>query len=290
MKSRIWLARIIALLGGTLAGVLLMTLVTEGYYRWQESRATSITAACEWKPDYKIGFVNPPNQQCRQVSPEFVSQYSFNSDGNPDREFDPSAEYTVLALGDSHTRAVGVSNEQAWPKVAERLLQKRLRSHVQVINTGVGGFSIGQEYFLMERFLDKYKPMHVILGFTLASDAYDIRTPEMGGFVFGGQFERDYFDVENGALVIKHGSSPPVPADTRGTLGVKQFFLEHSALYRGARRGAIGQYAARFLRRFGVNVWDSADSVLGRNLSPVDAKAWKIDELLLDRGFAQIGR
>jgi len=274
--------------------------MAEFYYRHM-LRSFARTPGCFWVTDPVTGFANAPNGQCHTVTAEFDTWMSYNSDGNPSPEFNPDPRAcTVMALGDSHTSAVGVSSGEAWPNLLESRLKSGFQQPFQVVNTGVAGYSVGQEYSKMEEYIGKFKPRHVVLGLSLATDFYDIRPPGQNGFVYGSDLMRPYYDVENGVLVLK--PAPPIPskggtADPSAPRGhtsfirsIKPYFEGHSALYHAIYRGAIGQYGVRLMRKFGVNPWPNADSTLARNLDPVDRHSWLVVEKLLEQFQDVLGR
>jgi hypothetical protein len=272
---------------GTGFGILFALLLAEIYYRVTDV-AVSMTPGCEWVADPETGFANPRNKNCHAVTPEFECTYTYNSDGNAGHEFNPDPNlYTVMALGDSHTVGVGVDSAQAWPNIMEKTFGPACGHPLQVVNTGVGGFSLGQEFMTMKKFLPKMKPRHVVLGLSLATDAYDIRTPEQGGFVYGGQFDRPYPDVMDGKLVFRNSANEKKPTPQEGSYEtsfqtrMRNFLIDHSALFRATYRGAVGQTAVQVLRRFGANPWPNAESVLAKNLNPTDQHSWLIIEKLL---------
>ena len=103
-----------------------------------------------------------------------------NSDGlrNAD-EFDNEHDFVILAVGDSFTFGPYVPNEDTWPAQLERLLDIDLgtRSTAQVLNAGVSGYTIVDEYhYLYERGV-KLEPDLVIIAF-FPNDISDMRTLE----------------------------------------------------------------------------------------------------------------
>ena len=283
---------------GLLMGTLISLVAGETYYRLA-TRDDFYTPGCRWVKDDEIGFVNPPNKVCRHRTPEFDYVFSLNSDGHPDDEtrlYDNAC--IVMALGDSHTRALGVSNQDAWPDVVERSLREYDGRDWQVINMGVVGYNLGQELQLMNRYVDKYKPTHVMLAFSMATDAWDIRTPAQGGFVYGSSFARDYYDTEDGELLLRRHAdriasdgiassktANPTDAPVQNAslvLKLKEFLEGRSKLYPILKRGPIGRYVTSGLRRFGIIIWDSAEPVLAKDLSPTDALSWLLVERILD--------
>src|SRR5690606_12612594 len=102
----------------------------------------------------------------------------------------------ILALGNSHTMATGVSQHETWAKVLQAQLSKEHAKPYRVYNAGIGGYSLHQ-YLL--RLIDQgplVKPHYVIVGFTFASDLYDLLPPSKGGWVFFQGTPRTYFDFD----------------------------------------------------------------------------------------------
>lgn len=265
----------------------------EVYFRLTSDEPIT-TEDCHWIEDKSIGFINPPNKSCRYKTSEFDYKYSYNSDGHKDEEtrlYDSAC--IVMALGDSHTLGVGVSNNDSWPNVVESILLERDQRDWQVINMGVAGYNLGQEYQMMNRYLDKYKPNHVILAFSMATDAYDIRTPSQGGFIYGSIYNRDYYNIVNGELkLIKSGNENinknKIPDEnlepnifSTWIIRIKKLLSKHSVFYTSVSRGKIGQIGTFVFRQFGVNLWPSAETVLSESLSPIDSKSWLLVEKLL---------
>lgn len=77
----------------------------------------------------------------------------------------PAGTLRVLALGDSHTQGYEVRQEATFSADAERYLAFR-NVKVEVINTGVSGFSTAEELVLLENEGYKYRPDVVVLGFS----------------------------------------------------------------------------------------------------------------------------
>lgn len=283
---------------GLLLGIGCSLVAGEIYYRVL-ARNDQAAPECERIPDEVIGFVNPPSQRCRHRTAEFDYAYSFNSDGHADSETRLyQGAPLIMALGDSHTRGVGVGNEDAWPNVLEHILRNEDGRDWQVVNMAVAGYNLGQELQLMDRFLDEYRPVHVVLGFSLATDVYDIRTPQQGGFVYLSRFPRAYYDVEDGRLVTRRSQpAPALRAGRRGSrswdvgsLATKEFWRGRSKLFLALHRGIVGRYGVRLMRRLGVDVWKGIEPILARKLSPTDAHSWLLVERLLEQFADRLGR
>ena len=136
----------------------------------------------------------------------------------------------VLALGDSHTYAVGVSQQEAWPNALEQMLFHGNLDAGTVYNSGVAGYSLGQYLVRYRTLRAALKPQVVVIGFSMATDLYDLVPPRLGGFVYGSEAGRLYFDLDDqGRLLEKRdlvgqrldrvevtGHAIDEPADPRG--------------------------------------------------------------------------
>lgn len=103
-----------------------------------------------------------------------------NSDGLRNaEEFDNEHDFVVLAVGDSFTFGPYVPNEDTWPAQLERLLDTVLypRATSQVLNGGVSGYTIVDEYHYLHERGVKLEPDLVIIAF-FPNDISDMRTLE----------------------------------------------------------------------------------------------------------------
>ena len=69
---------------------------------------------------------------------------------------------TILFLGDSLTEGLGVTKENAFPKLVETLIQKELKKSITVINGGVSGSTSSDGLARLKWYLKK-KPYIVFL-------------------------------------------------------------------------------------------------------------------------------
>jgi lysophospholipase L1-like esterase len=269
--------RLAALALGLGMGLLLAGGLGEAWFRYLRRHDFQ---DCKWSPDPELGFVNHVGP-CRIRTAEFDVRYEHNREGFHDDEVADPRRPVILALGDSHTWAVGVSKDEAWPNVLERLLADQSPSPA-VINMGVPGYNLGQEYLLMRRYQRQLRPRAAVLAFSMATDAYDIRPPRYGGFVYGAQYPRTYFDLDgNGELILARGGTAPA-ADSALTR-LKGFLLERSQLYGAIRRSAAAYYAVPLLRLLGVSAWPNMDGILATRLGPADENSWRLIDKLLRR-------
>jgi len=154
-----------------------------------------------------LGWVPPPGKATVSTH-EYVAHYDVNSLGMNDEPVegtDRRSRMRILALRDSHTFAVGVSQGKVSPNVLESFLFKKDVEAGTVYNAGSVGYSLGQ-YLLRMRDLEAVlDPQIVVIGFSLATDLYDFIPPRLGGFVYGHPWGRVYFDLDqDGSLLEVH--------------------------------------------------------------------------------------
>src|SRR5262245_14523296 len=172
---------------------------------WARSVEPEIMITAENVPDPQLGWLPKPGNY-RHVTPEFDIPISVNSLNMNDREYGPAdlvSTNRILVVGDSHTFAIGASPSQTWSK----LLEARLfpgRKNGFVANAAVIGYSVGQYLERFRGLKEKFRPSLVLVGFSMATDLYDLMPPDHGQFVYGGNAGRVYFDLEpNGELIEK---------------------------------------------------------------------------------------
>jgi lysophospholipase L1-like esterase len=123
----------------------------------------------------------------------------------------------ILAVGDSFTSGEEVEDDETWPAHLQRLLGRR------VLNAGVSGYGFDQIVLRAEQIVPDRQPSAVVVSFI----ADDVRRTEMRR---QWSAEKPYFDIENGALVLRNVPVPPQP-DPRTTLGFWQRTLGYSFLF-----------------------------------------------------------
>ena len=279
MRVRRLAFRLVALAIGLGTGLVLAGGIGEAWFRYLRRHDFQ---DCSWASDPELGFVNHAGP-CRIRTAEFDVRYEHDRHGFHDDEVTDPGRPVILALGDSHTWAIGVSKDEAWPNVLERLLADARGPAPAVVNMGVPGYNLGQEYLQLRRYRAELRPRAVVLAFSMATDAYDIRPPRYGGFVYGAQYARSYFDLDgSGGLILLHGRSASHERDSALTR-VKAFLLERSQLYGALRRSAAAYYAVPLLRRIGVRAWPNMDGILAARLGPEDEHSWRLIEALLRR-------
>ncbi len=197
-----------------------------------------------------------------------------------DADFDPGMErdkVRIMALGDSHTYAVGVSMEETWAKVLERRLNETAGGVVvRTCNAGVPGYNLHQ--YLM-RLIDQgpiIRPRYVIVGLSYATDFYDLLPPDRGGWIYGGDMARHYFDFDAGGVLTERvwrmeerGQIPreSLNAQRLSAQSVREF-LDRSSTFRFLRRSRLALFAGSKLRLGGQSLWPNMEVILERDVSP----------------------
>ena len=255
--------------------------------------AELISRSLEPKTEGEVALVNDPNLgwlpkpgMYKGTSAEYSATASINSLNMNDREVtksDMESENRILALGDSHTFAVGASTYESWPKRLETRLFPNRESGV-VWNAAVSGYSVGQYLERFRGLKDRLHPSLVLVGFSMATDLYDLIPPERGGFVYGGNASRVYFDLSpSGELVEKTYSSKgavQVPSTKKDiSLRIREV-LERFSLYRRLKRSNLATWIAVH-RPGGVSLWPGLDTALKKELTEDDKYRWLLAERIL---------
>jgi lysophospholipase L1-like esterase len=280
------------------ASLLVSALIVEAAFRILERsrRNTEIGDGCWIVPDARWGWRLPPGT-CAVQTFEFTAHSSNNSLSMNDEPFVAEQDLSktrVLALGDSHTQAIGVNTTEAWPKVLQRSLEASTGEPFRVYNSGTAGYSLHQ-YLL--RLIDQgsiVKPDYVVVGLSLATDLFDLLPPERGGWAYFGTLERDYFDFNaSGELTARHWSPQPaaaasalVPnrsADSMFSVRRVRQGLEHVAMFRYLRHSSLALTIGATVRIGGQSLWPNMDAVLERDISPEHEYNWRLAFALLDR-------
>jgi lysophospholipase L1-like esterase len=123
-----------------------------------------------WEWDEKLHYKHRPNIVRHWVSynnkPIIINAYGQHDDPFPIKK--PSKELRILNLGDSITMGHGVTKDETYSKYLETFLLDSLKNYqtVQVINTGVQGYSTFQELEVLKRGMN-FQPDVVTIGFCL---------------------------------------------------------------------------------------------------------------------------
>jgi hypothetical protein len=88
----------------------------------------------------------------------------------------PRGVFRILVLGDSVTVGANVRQEQAYPKVLERLLKSVYGPRIQVVNSAVGGWDPFQYAQYFEHYGYQFEPDLILIGFFVGNDTFDAHT------------------------------------------------------------------------------------------------------------------
>ena len=111
--------------------------------------ATHHKTFCEY--DELLGWKHKSNVNLTFVTPEYSSLLSFNEKGHrgPNIEYNnPDNKFRILILGDSFAEGYTVNFDDLFSEVLKRELEGLAGQDIEIINTGVGGYSTDQELLL----------------------------------------------------------------------------------------------------------------------------------------------
>jgi hypothetical protein len=160
--------------------------------------------------DKSLGWFPIPNSQ-RIFKASRTISISHNSKGfrDPEPLFDDKPR--IAFIGDSYTWGYDAETE-------ERFTEKLRVRHPEwrIYNLGVCGYSTDQEYLLLQKYFDEYKPDFVFLVFCTENDDGGNGSNSGGGVYF-----KPYYEPVNGGLKLR---GVPVPGSD------KVFCMAHPVL------------------------------------------------------------
>ncbi|MBY0523148.1 MAG: hypothetical protein K2R98_07100 [Gemmataceae bacterium] len=280
--------RLVSLSLSLLASFVVVEIIFRLLEHGEQSQTFTEGPGGAWVADARWGW-KPAKGTFRVGTPEFVASGTINELHMNDLPPQPGdeAKTRVLVLGDSHTFAVGVSQHEAWPKRLEHKLNgddnlPRYRTY----NAACPGYSVHQYLLRLADQGPLLKPHYVVAGFSYATDLYDLLPPDRGGWIYGDDKERDYFDLdESGTLVEKHSEptrasgseSRSLPAVTiRRTLG-------SFATFRYLRRSNTALWVGSHVKVGGNTLWPNMDVVLEQEIAEKHRYQWELLYALLLR-------
>ena len=221
-------------------------------------------------PDPRWGW-KPSQGSFHSTTAEYDARGSVNELWMNDEPYDAAGDekrVRVLALGDSHTYAVGVSDTETWPKVLQNKLNAAGADRYRVYNASAFGYSMHQ-YVL--RLMDQgpaLHPQYVVLGLSYATDLYDLLPPEHGGWVYGNNTARDYFDFEQNVLAVRHWEPNGSAPEAKRTAQVIRRGLDNLATFRYLRRSSLALFVGSHVKIDGESLWPNMDVVFEKNVPP----------------------
>jgi hypothetical protein len=221
-------------------------------------------------PDLELGWAPLPDRHSTETTSEFSIEARTNHLGLYGRPVDLDADESrlrILALGDSHAAATGVSPRDAWPGALEALVTDELGLSASVYNAGVGAYSLDQYLVRFRRLAETLDPHVVIIGFSTATDFYDVGRLPNGDFVYGNGVGRIYFELaDDGTLVERShlvGTTFETASVTATPLSITlRSWLNELALYRLFKRSDLALWMATHWSPGGVSLWPGLDTAL----------------------------
>ena len=241
-----------------------------------------------WSDHGTLGWISTPGSGTA-LTAEYEAHYDVNNYGMGDGPIEETAgvsKIKIMALGDSHTFAVGVSSSDAWPNVLERTLFAGDPMKGSVYNCAVAGYNLGQYLLQMRRLAPIIKPNIVLIGFTIASDLYDLIPPRKGGFVFGSDRGRVYFDLDDkGNLIeIRDLAGKALATSPKVSLaGIFRNALNRSVFLKRFKRSKLAMWMMMNVRPHGKTLWASPDTAFAIRLDSEYEYRWLLARKLIEQ-------
>ncbi|MCK4524218.1 hypothetical protein KAU15_04755, partial [candidate division WOR-3 bacterium] len=155
-----------------------------------------------WENNKELGWFNKVNIIKTLRGTEFTAQYSSNQYGFRGNKDINKERETILIIGDSFVQACEVDNDEVFTFILDSLLTE------QIINAGVRGYGIDQEYLLFKQlFEENINIKHVIIMFyindlrDIISDNKNSEFPEKPRFILRNDslilYDYDTIEVQN---------------------------------------------------------------------------------------------
>lgn len=203
-RRRRWGRILLVLIGALVAGEILT--------RWWDREMRGSGSLYDYVVPTKTRFKMQPGAVVDVPERYGTVRYSFNAQGYRDRDHDPSSgRRPILLLGDSVTFGLGVDQGLIYAEVLQRNLDA----------------SVGPRYDVFNLALFSYDGRHELAAFR--EDGVQLRPA-----LVVTQFYMNDFDQ----LAVEH-SPPPVPSFGQRLVGLKNVYLNRSALYRRTRQGML---------------------------------------------------
>lgn len=148
-----------------------------------------------FQADEIVGYKLSPNYSGMQFSYKIRVKINTNSKGLRDfREYnyERNDKKRILVLGDSSSFGQGVELKETYVE----LLRKKFNENVEIINTGVGGYGINNEYLYFINEGIKYNPDIILLQFS---------NNDWGKHKIINKEEKEIIDLSNSLTANKKG-------------------------------------------------------------------------------------
>jgi len=265
---------------------------------------TSIhTGKISYQQHDTLGFMASPGSAVMKTH-EFEASWNVNKHGMNDAPIERSSHIKtnrIMVVGDSHTFAIGVSHDQTWPNLLEGKLFEEKNGDGTVFNCSSVGYSLSQYLLKYRQMKNILNPELLIIGFSMATDLYDLIPPSRGGFVYGSMYGRVYHDLDaNGELVEKYdlaGKRLDEVIEDANQLAqsgsskseedvphlFKKFLGRNFALYRMLKTSKFAMWIATHYSIGGKSLWPGLDTCLKIDLSNDDQYRWDLAKKLISQ-------
>jgi lysophospholipase L1-like esterase len=133
-----------------------------------------------FEPDEELGWRLRPNS--RGIWGRTMIEVNGKGLRGPEVDYaKPPGTSRILFLGDSVTFGFFVEEADTFPRAVQRSLERSDRMAVEIVNTGVGGYSPWQQKLYLEREGYRYEPDLVIVSFVLNDVTEKFRFARFGG-------------------------------------------------------------------------------------------------------------
>jgi hypothetical protein len=183
-----------------------------------------------YRYDRELGWFPIPGSDAKYTHDRTVSLHH-NSRGFRDHEHGPKEKPRIVFLGDSFVWGYDAEEEERFTEQLQKLIP-----HWEVINLGVSGYGTDQEFLLLQKQFDYYKPEIVALIYCLDNDGID----NTANTIIFGDYFKPYVIVEKGRPVF-HGI--PVPKS------LNYYTVEHPILFKSYLCRAVAKVFLRVVQR-----------------------------------------
>jgi hypothetical protein len=254
-----------------------------------------------YRLDRKIGYVLRPRAEGWTVK-ERENYVRINSQGLRDREHTferPANVIRIAVVGDSFSEAKEVDQEATYWSVMERELNRLLPAggpRVEVINFGVDGYGLAQEYLVLKERVWQYDPQIVLLSGTLHS--FVLHSSRKYGTVSAEGPVPFFVRSDEGGVVLDHISQQEqrsfVPQSRMSELFADSTNSSRVLALVNTVRRQLAQDAGNLRKRLQGStvattkeVKDTENAVLRGPADPDLKNAWQISEQLIRQAHAE---
>lgn len=230
--------------------------------------------------DRRLGWRGIPNDRFDLKFPDGDVRIVRNSRGMHDREHATelaAGTFRVLYLGDSYVESLQVPESLSHHQLVEDAFAGRL----DVVNAGIGGWSLGQELLYFEDEGAAYRPGLVVLFWYVGNDLWDVQPAGRYQTCRGENCYSPYF-------VLRNGSLEPWSAALGAPVGRPDLYrpgrrIAARILAGVETRSVLARRLAALLPVAGTSPLFASDAPWRPERQAPVEYAWRITEALLER-------